>query len=70
MILVNKLKEKKVYVILIILISIIIGTIVSLKITEREYISSTTLLLVRTQQLEEESKNLKVIQLFKRSNQN
>ncbi len=58
MILVNKLKEKKVYVILIILISIIIGTIVSLKITEREYISSTTLLLVRTQQLEEESKNL------------
>lgn len=49
MLLFNKIKEKKINIFFIILISLCIGVICSINISSKEYVSTSTLLLIKTE---------------------
>lgn len=57
MLLLEKIKEKKIYIVLIILITLVTGVIYSLKFTAKEYISSATILLIKTEKISEKEVN-------------
>lgn len=56
--LLDKIKEKKFYIILIILFVFILGVIIDFRINVKKYISTSTLLLIRTEQ--EENKTMRL----------
>ena len=64
MLLLEKIKEKKLHIILIILITVIIGILYSIKFTVKEYVSTSTVLLMKTEKISEtESNNLGNLEL-------
>lgn len=52
MLLFDKVKEKKKYIFFIIIISLFVGIVVSINISKKEYVSTSTLLLIRTENTE------------------
>ncbi len=54
MLLFEKLKEKRIYVILIIIFSLIVGVLYTLKFTVKEYIATSTFLLIETEKVSED----------------
>lgn len=53
MVLFDKLKEKKIYIILIIILSLFVGIVCSLKLAKKEYIAVSTFIIVETENVEE-----------------
>lgn len=54
MLLFEKLKEKKIHIILIIILSLIVGVLCSLKLAVKEYISSSNFLIVETEKVSDD----------------
>lgn len=54
MLLFKKVKEKKIHIILIIIFSLIVGVLCSLKLAVKEYIASSTFLIVETEKVSED----------------
>lgn len=50
----EKLKEKKIYIILIIILSLFIGTVCSLRFAKKEYISVSTFIIIETENVTED----------------